>query len=102
MSKVTREIDEHDVAVTLHRAADRRCGGVGAAIVDQYDLEIVVGAQAFDNAGDAVDQRRDVLRFVVEWDDDAEQRPAVGLHGHKEVFNLTRAEPSPAWCKPPA
>jgi hypothetical protein len=73
VAEVSRERYEDDVGAMLHLPARRGGRAVAAPVVDEHDFVIVFGAKAIDDVADALDQRRDVRRFVVERDDDTEQ-----------------------------
>ncbi len=85
--EVSRQVHQHDVPAPAHLVADRRQRAVGAAVVDQDDLEIEGVAQALRHAGDALEQRRDVALLVIERNDEA-QDGTRGLGHSARRFNI--------------
>ena len=78
----------------LHRFPRRSCRSIAAAVIDENDFVIDLSLDTVEDAADALQQRCDVFRFVVERNDDAEKRKRRVRHLRWEVFNLKREEPA--------
>lgn len=79
LAAVFREMDDAKRGPGGGDGVELGAGGVAAAVVDDEDF--VRGAESVEGGAELGEERTDVFRFVVEWDDDGELGGGAG-RGH--------------------